>query len=157
MSVSPTLLPMPFKKSDEKVKSRMMLVPEKLRAAAMELLARLRVGLDIPSRAEVLDLAARIEAISGQMSRLEASRAADSKLVDQLRQSAQGPSRASEAASDTEQKPRADRKPRSARTASGKGAAAKSGGASKKKPPEGTAGSKRKARSRNGVTKEADK
>lgn len=88
MSLSQTLLPMPFKRPDKKVKSRMLSLPHKLRAAAMELLERVRLGLDIPSRAEVLDLAERIEAISKQLNQLEAGRVRDSKLVEELRQNA---------------------------------------------------------------------
>lgn len=155
MSLSQTLLPMPFKRSDNKVKSRMLSVPEKLRTAAMELLARVRVGLDIPSRAEVLDLAARIEAISTQMSRLEASRAADNKLVDELRQSAQGNGRTQ--GGEGEPKRRADRKPRTVKSTSAKAAPVKS--EAKKKTAAGTAGQKRKPRSRSGAagTKDADK
>jgi hypothetical protein len=61
-------------------------VTKRIRAAALELVRRLRVGLDIPSRSEVLDLANRLETIGQQISSIEAMRVDDAALVAQLRE-----------------------------------------------------------------------
>jgi hypothetical protein len=88
MSISQALLPTTFPKSDKKVKSRMPSVPDKLLSVAMEVLERVRLGLDIPSRAEVFALAERMEALSSKIEKLEIGRQADSQLVAQLRDQA---------------------------------------------------------------------
>ncbi len=88
MPLTQTLLPMPANKRDRARTTRMLSLPDKLRSLARQMLDRVRVGLDIPSRAEVLDLATRIEAISGQLERLEQRRASDAQLVADLRDQA---------------------------------------------------------------------
>lgn len=61
-----------------------MLVPDKVRTAAIELLERVRVTLDIPSRAEVVELADRIAAIGQKIDQLEIHRQEDAKRVIEL-------------------------------------------------------------------------
>jgi hypothetical protein len=80
-----SLVRTPFQESDKKVKKSMRSVPDTLRTAAIQLLERVRVGLDIPSRAEVMDLADRIGAIAEKLEDLESKRSADSRLVEELR------------------------------------------------------------------------
>lgn len=82
---SGSLVRSPFQRSDKKVKKSMRTVPDTLRTAAAQLLERVRVGLDIPSRTEVLDLASRIGAIAEKLDALETKRSADSQLVEELR------------------------------------------------------------------------
>ena len=82
-----------FQRSDSKKVNKMRSVPEALRTAAVQLLERVRVGLDIPSRSEVLDLAERISAISNKLEQLEEKRSADAQLVAELRASAVKPVR----------------------------------------------------------------
>lgn len=83
-----SLVRLPFQRNDKKVNKTMRSVPDTLRTAALQLMERVRVGLDIPSRAEVLDLAERISAITEKLDAMESRRSEDSKLVAQLRESA---------------------------------------------------------------------
>jgi hypothetical protein len=83
---SVSLVRAPFQRADKKVKKPMRsVVPDTLRTAAIQLLERVRVGLDIPSRAEVMDLADRISRIADKLEALETKRSADSELVAELR------------------------------------------------------------------------
>ncbi len=63
----------------------MLSVPERLRALTRDLLKRLRLGLDVPSRQEMLALADRIEAVGQQLEMLEKNRASDAEAVKTLR------------------------------------------------------------------------
>lgn len=108
----------------------MLLLPERLRKAAMELLARLRVGLDIPSRAELLELATRIEAISAQMGRLEERSQRDRELVEVLRRGAKESRSESKRSKPLKASSRGDRKKQSPKKT-------KASAASDKKMPAG--------------------
>ncbi len=63
----------------------MLSMPQRLQSAALELLKRLRIGLDLPSRSEVLALAERLETLSRQMGEFEQKRAVDAEAVATLR------------------------------------------------------------------------
>ncbi len=84
-----TIVRAPFQRADKKVKMTMRSVPDTLRIAATQLLERVRVGLDIPSRAEVMDLAARISNIADTLEDLEVRRSHDSKELEALKKSTQ--------------------------------------------------------------------
>jgi hypothetical protein len=101
-------------------------MPQRLQAAALELLERVRIGLDLPSRSEVLALADRLEALGQQIATLEQKRSADAEIVAELRAEANTP---------------APRKPRTARRAEKKApttkvVAKKEKGARKKSVPK---------------------
>lgn len=84
--VSPaSMVPAPFQRADKRVKNTMRSVPDTLRNAASQLLERVRVGLDIPSRAEVMDLAERISTIAETIEALEIRRNEDSKAIAELK------------------------------------------------------------------------
>ncbi len=55
---------------EKQARTHMLSVPERLRAVAHDLLRRVRLGLDLPSRQEVLSLADRIEALGQQLQML---------------------------------------------------------------------------------------
>jgi hypothetical protein len=80
-----SLVRAPFQRADKRVKNTMLSVPETLRNAATQLLDRVRVGLDIPSRAEVMDLADRISTIAQTLEALELRRNEDSKAIAELK------------------------------------------------------------------------
>jgi cobalamin biosynthesis Mg chelatase CobN len=89
LKVSPSsMVRAPFQRADKRVKNTMRSVPDTLRNAASLLLERVRVGLDIPSRAEVMDLAERISSIAETIEALEIRRNEDSQVIAELKDSA---------------------------------------------------------------------